>query len=641
LWAEYLSLIGSGHNEEAVGRLVDYLARHPEDVGAQLEYGRALWRLERLGPAIVQYRRVLALEAGADVQLELARLHVAARNWDQALQIYDRLSRASHGDEQLLREYAEAATWAERYELAIPLFARLVDLQPEDPEIRVAWARALYWSGRSLQAADVLDRLPPHYQSASVDSLKTAITAALPPRPVAPSTLELARGYAMVGAVESALVLYRLEMLENPGADFILLEVADVFEYRADETDSAMVYLRAYLAGHPGDHEVRLRLARLLAWSGRFGEAEHEALLIVSARPDAAAWSILGDLYRWGGDRAAARRAYQRALEIDPEESSAAEGLASLQAALDAELAARGSSGPAGAFDYFADSDDFRIGRVIGAWSLGVPRTRAGLEAALEQLGGFDPSGGSADLTALDLHASAERWWLDGGLRTSAALGAWIPESGPAAEPTVSLGLEVPNWKGGSYGIEYRHEPGYRQTATLQAALAGLRVDIGSLQGYRFLSELSAAARFTAYSGAGSNRRFDGALAFFYRPDARWLLGWESRALAFADSAPNPGRSLYWDPQWSWDNALLFAWTNEPVTGWELEARVAPGISWLNERGLDPTVVFIVGGFVDARRRIGTWTVGGRAAFNQSRVDGYRSFALQLAASRSFGGFGE
>ena len=37
----------------------------------------------------------------------------------------------------------------------------------------------------------------------------------------------------------------------EPQADTVLLEIADVFEYRAGEADSAMAYLRKYLTRQP------------------------------------------------------------------------------------------------------------------------------------------------------------------------------------------------------------------------------------------------------------------------------------------------------------------------------------------------------------------------------------------------------
>ncbi|MGD2152046.1 MAG: tetratricopeptide repeat protein, partial [Gemmatimonadales bacterium] len=539
-WAEYLPLARSGEHAAALELVTRYLDRYPNDLGARLEYARELWRAGRLSDAIVAYREALALGAEPEARLELARLYSAVGEWDGALAIYEELAAESPRDPELLREFAEVATWAERYERAEAVYVRLVKLTPGDPELRLQWARVLYWSELPERALEVLAHLPSDYRSASVDSLRAAIAVALPPPDAEPSLWELARGLAMAGAADSALALYRVVLSEDPGADSTLLEMADVFEYRSNEPDSAIAYLRAYLGRRPGDRDVRMRLARLLAWNGRLAEAAAETETLIAARPDdAEAWALLGELRRWSGDRVGAAQAYQQSLDLAPEEVTAVEGLAALNAQLDAELARRGRIGPAGGVDYFADSDDFSVAGWRGAWTNGSPRIRTGVELTLERLAGYEPSGGRADLTAVDTRATAERWWLQGRLRTTAGLGVWAAGAGADFQPVAELVVVAPDLGGAAVRFEYRHEPAFRETATLQATLAGLRADVARLGYYRSITEridMSMAARLAWLSGQGeANVRGDAAIAFFYRPDDRWTLGYESRALSFRD----------------------------------------------------------------------------------------------------------
>jgi Flp pilus assembly protein TadD len=302
-WAEYVPLVGSGQHDAALELVARYLDRYPNDLGARLEYARELWRAGRLNDAIDAYHDALALGAEPGVRLELARLYSAAGEWDSALAMYEVLAEESPRDRELLREFAEVATWAERYDHAEGVYARLGELAPGDPELRLQWARVLYWSDRPERAHEVLAHLPPEYRSAGVDSLRAAIAVALPPPDAEPSLLERARGLAMAGAADSALALYRVILLEDSGADSTLVEMADVFEYRANEPDSAIAYLCAYLDRRPGDRDVRMRLARLLVWNGFLAEAEAETEEMVALRPDdAEAWALLGDLRRWSGD---------------------------------------------------------------------------------------------------------------------------------------------------------------------------------------------------------------------------------------------------------------------------------------------------------------------------------------------------
>jgi Flp pilus assembly protein TadD len=640
-WAEYLQLVQVGDEAGALGLLREYITRYPDDLGATLEYGRALWRAEHHAGAIKAYEFVSSNDRSPVLALELARLYVSARRWDDALKLYADLAADRPDDVQLLSEYAEAATWAERYELADRLYGRLTALEPGEPMHRLWWARVLYWSGQPGRAANALEGLPEDFMSASVDSLRLAVATALPPPEVPINLLVEARGQAMAGAVDSALALYRLHLEAEPQADTVLLEIADVFEYRAGEADSAMAYLRKYLTRQPDAQTVRLRLARLLTWSGRLQAAEATADSIVAAEPEnAEAWVLLGDLRRWRGDAEAADAAYRTALAIDPEAAGAEEGLAELKTQSDAALAREGTIGPSGRVDYFADNDNYSDARWRGGALFGKPDRRLGFEAAVERVAGFDISGGDSDLTAFEARVVGERWWQDGGLHASASLGAWMPSS-KSIEPLVMLSMSAPNWGGSAYRLEYRHEPAYRQTNTFEAAEVNMRADLFGLEFYRPLFDrwqLSASGRVARFAGVDDeNLRGDASLTFLYRPGGGWLMGYESRALAFRDPAPVAWRPIYWSPEWYWLHSAVGSWTGELGRGWRLAAQGLVGVAWMDERvsGVESAVQF--GVLMDLEYNVGLWTVVGRTAVSQARADGYRMFRFELAGTRKFG----
>jgi predicted Zn-dependent protease len=678
-WDEYLQLFHAGDEEAALRAIEEYMRLYPGDLDVALEYGRALWRLGRLEDAIAAYRGAFARGADPNARRELARLLSAARHWDEAadlyaqlvslspgdrellhefaralvwaeryekaVTIYDQLTLAAPDDAELMKEYAKVAVWAERYDLAGQLFARLVELDPDDAELRLNWAWALLWAGKPALAAEVLEGLPSGFTGSGVDSLRAAVALALPPTPpdtVTSNLPEWASQLVLEGATDSALVLYRRYLSENPNADWLLLEMADVFEFRADAADSAIPYLREYLARQPDEQDVRLRLARLLAWSGRFAEAESAALTIVEAQPeDAEAWVLLGDLYRWQGERDRAAAAYERALRVDPSVPGAAEGLADLEAQVDLLVSTQGTIGPASGLEHFTDSDDFRLTRLRAGWTGGSPRTRWGGTLTVEEARGHGATGELEDLFAVEFGATLEHWWMRGDLNVLASAGAWVPDAGGSVEPMLGLRLAAPNWGGAAYRFEYSHGPAYRETATLEAAVSGLRSDVAGLEFYKPVAErwdLTVQLRAAVFSGVGdANLRSDAGVGVFFKPDDHWVLGYETRGLAFSDSAPNPGRRLYWDPEWSWSNFAVVRWRGEPAQGWELDASLVPGFAWLSERDRDPTVVAEFGAWLDARRHLGAWTLAGRAGVTQSRADGYRSFRLEFDASRRFG----
>jgi len=277
-----------------------------------------------------------------------------------------------------------------------------------------------------------------------------------------------------------------------------------------------------------------------------------------------------------------------------------------------------------------------------GGWVGGSPQTRAGVEMGIERLRGFDSGGEKAEFFAFGVEGAAERWFFDGDIGARLSAGAWIPDGGGSSQPTVGVSIEAPDYRGASYRFDYEHAPGHREAVTLEAAEAGLRTDAFAVETYRPLREpwgLSAQARAAIFSGVGNaNLRLDAGLGVFYKLDDHWLLGYQTRGLTFGDSAPDSGRRLYWDPEWSWSNLAVLSWRGEVAASWEFGAWFSPGIAWLQERGTGPTVVAEFSAILDAQRQIGVWTFEGRAAFGQSRTNGYRSFGLELGVSREVGG---
>jgi tetratricopeptide (TPR) repeat protein len=676
-WAEYLAVVEAGDLEAALQLLEEHLARNPNDLDAALEYARALWRAGRLDEAIDAYRVALARGASLAVSRELVSLLVTLQRWDEAILLYEDMMSESPGDaallreyaralvwagryeealeifaqlaalnpddEEVLREYAAVANWAGRYDLALPLYERLVHLAPDDAQLRLEWARTLLWALQPNAAAEAVAGLPADFSSPGLDSLRVAIEQAMLVVPESGETLlDQARASAWIAEPDSVLALYRRFLSENPQADSVLLEMADIFEYRAEARDSAVAYLNSYLIRHPGAEAVELRLARLLAWSGRYHEAETIVRGILAGNPEnAEAWVLLGDLYRWQGERKPSATAYKRALEIDPWVVGAADGLAALDAQLDDQLAARGTIGGTGGLETFADNDDFSRFRLRGGWTGGSPRIRAGVEMGVERLRGLDQNGARTEAFAFDVEASAESWFSDGDVNARVSAGAWVPDGGGSAQPTLGVSVEAPDWRGAAYRFEYLHAPGYREAATLGAEQAGLRMDALSAETYRPLTghwDLAAQGRASVFSGLGDgNLRLDAGLGLFYKLDDKWTLGYQTRGLTFSDSAPNLGRRLYWDPEWSWSNFAVVSWRSEVSSRWQVGAWFSPGIAILQERGSDPTVVPEFTATADMLRQFGDWALQGRAALGQSRADGYRSFAFELSLSRGFG----
>jgi YaiO family outer membrane protein len=113
----------------------------------------------------------------------------------------------------------------------------------------------------------------------------------------------------------------------EPGSEDRL---ARALSFSGDHAGGEREY-REVLAASPGDVEARLGLADVIAWQKRYGESERVLSDLAGERPnDPEVWSRRGRVALWSGDRAGARRYFEKTLEIDRGNAEAKRGLVML-----------------------------------------------------------------------------------------------------------------------------------------------------------------------------------------------------------------------------------------------------------------------------------------------------------------------
>jgi tetratricopeptide (TPR) repeat protein len=260
---------------------------------------------------------------------------------------------------------------------------------------------------------------------------------------------------------------------------------------------------RAALAEGPEDREVRLRLARVLAWSQRYDEslAEYDALVrtpdppaeLLLERAEVLSWAGRNDeaiagfeavlardpgsaraargiarSWRWSGRAAAADRAYARALELE-EDPEARREWAALRAGFpprtgaEAELYADGEDhrriASRALASFFPDLDTSVAGRA-GLVDVRGPRVAAAPGLAREDRGGEVALGVRR---ALGAHLAAE---LELGARLFREAGA---------VPLARARLELAPARGAVLGLEVDHRDALDRTDSVAALEDGIR----------------------------------------------------------------------------------------------------------------------------------------------------------------------
>jgi tetratricopeptide (TPR) repeat protein len=193
----------------------------------------------------------------------------------------------------------------------------LLAVNPRNAEARVLQARASLLTGQFTEAAQAAAAL------ASTDSAKENQFEAL---------LVLAAALQASGkSKDSAAALERARAL-NPQDPRPALELGSI-ALREGRAASALAHFEDLVRRHPSHAEYRLGFANALGLAGRLQDAQAEYKTVQAATPgDARPWILHGALLSNLGRTAAARDAYQQAIEREPNNPFALNNLAYLLA---------------------------------------------------------------------------------------------------------------------------------------------------------------------------------------------------------------------------------------------------------------------------------------------------------------------
>lgn len=648
-WARAVGLLEAGEVDRALRLFEAYLAERPVDGDAWREYGVLLAREGRPTEAEAALERAVRATGDRRARLELARLARDGERTARAVSLYRALLAETGADPSLRHELARTLAWAGRYDEAAAEYRVLLEAEPR-PELRLELARALHAAGRPEEARRALAAIPEDAPVAGeVRALDGRIAAELAAgagegavdgraEPAA-DPLTRARRAAAEGDLDEAARLYREVLASRPRDAELWLEWADFLQYRREDLEGAReALLRRTRLVEPGPEEA-LRLARLHAWTGREAEARAALEALLEGHPDRIeAWTLLGDLRRWAGDRPAAARAYRRALEREAGAAAPARGLAAVRADTRALLASRELPGLGPRIAFFRDSDGFRrleaggsARRLLGEWVVGA-------RSGYQRLEGFDPSGAESVEEGPFAELEAARWWRQGTIRVSAAAGAEALDAF-GAEPRFGLGLRLVEPGGGSLELAYRHEPAHPVTVTLESVIRTVRSDRLSLSAYRPLGgawAATASAEAGSFRGGGADNWRLGVGGSLQRRLAPWAgAGAAVQLLGYTKAAPVPAaRRLYWDPRLFASLTGLLELRTPGESGWTAHGRIRPGIAFVDER--DPLAparapqLGLEAGFGRAGERA-TWAVD---LFHlRGREGDYNAFGVGLRLS--------
>jgi tetratricopeptide (TPR) repeat protein len=638
-WSEVVPLLDAEAFERAQPVFEQYLAEHPDDIDAWRDYAVTLQRLGHYEAAEQIYLRLVDTFGEPTDKLDLARLLRDQGRFESSLTLYRELVAADPSDVELHHELTQTLVWAGNYREATYAYRTLMTESPDEQQYRLELAQVLWWDGYPVNALKLLRAFPSDAPQASEAEvlrayLDSLLTAALPP---GETLIEQARRALEVQHFEQATALYRRAIFRDPADPGLWLEWADFQQLHLQDLAAARDALIHVGTLRNLTSTERFRLAQLYSWTGQEEAAESVVLALLEDDPNyTEAWVLLGDLYSWQGHRIQAARAYRQALARAPTNETARLGLASVrQQTADAIVESeRPRAGPQVLL--FQDSDDFLRLDVMATASHVWSNASALVRSGYRRIEGAALDGTPATEQGPFLEVEIARWWRLGTVRTSLATGLEnFNDSG--TEPTLEVGLEMPDIHGTSLTAIYRHGRAFPQAVTLESVLGGLLTEQLEASFFRRLDtswDLSGAASVAALHGTDeSNTRLQ--LAFTTRRalTQHFSAAITSQVLTFGEAAPViQGRRLYWDPAVFWSNGLQLAVSSPTDNPLQLNVRITPGMALTKERA---------GGSLDLVPQLGTEAGFGyetdhiefrtNVMYWQGREGDYSSFGANIA----------
>lgn len=530
------------------GRVQDGLARYRElvmvspDTGARAEYAAALLALQQYDSAAANYRILIAADSGSiDAHMGLARALAWGSHPRDAEPELRWVTLHAQGDTTFVSMLHVARN---SYEPTTADAARWVAEDPQYAPYRLTLARLLANEHQ-------LDLSTAHF-----DTLIAADPSSLP------LIREAAGVHAMAGDSIGDARLLRHAVALAPDDAKLRQSYAEALAWSGDRA-SAVAQYDTLLIANGSDPDLLIARGRLYAFSGDNAAAERDLSAAIGQRPTPEAWVMLGDLYRWQGDRRRAFSAYSEASALRPGDAGAEGGFAELAAIERRQQAAI-------------------IGQELGWNTLAsYVGDNAGFDLTIAGLGGGFRIGSTS---ALLVGADARRLSSDVGQAAYLGLVQYFGGYRFSAD-------------GGAVSYRERGEFGY---GSLSAAgsLGGLWTSAELRTGPTFQWLMS--PRTLTYRGASASVTIPAGLAAFsFGLDRMWLsdgndrtqlqLGaryalWRGVTAVYSGGMIgfNRASALYWDPRRFTSHAMGVELSTQGDSGFSVSARILPGIGLMS-----------------------------------------------------------
>ena len=342
-------LIKAHHSAEAETILEGIVKRHPDSVPARQRLAEVYSSTKRFDQAAEMYQRLTEMKKSSpEFLLRLAQNLEWGKNYPKAAQTYRLYLGKKPNDPAALLELARILMQGGNYTEAAKSYRIYLAKKPRDNDTRMVLANMLIWSGHYAEAVPEFERLQQsrptdlhirlslaqcYQQLAEKEKALKAYQDVLNLDPANPAALkarneylkyfdELPRQKAYAALerndFDTAIPYFIQYSKAHPDNPQILLQIARVSSW-AKRFPDAERYYQEYLQSTPGDTAVLRELAQMELWNKKYPQArKYYELLTHSPSAKPEDYESLLQTYTWNGDVAGAQPIAQKLIQIDP-----------------------------------------------------------------------------------------------------------------------------------------------------------------------------------------------------------------------------------------------------------------------------------------------------------------------------------
>ncbi|OGP98132.1 MAG: hypothetical protein A2Z39_01490 [Deltaproteobacteria bacterium RBG_19FT_COMBO_46_9] len=235
----------------------------------------------------------------------LAKEYTSANKWGEAAVILEGIVRDKL-DKAILENLRDLYEMMSSKDGVISALKRLVQLSPDDMALRLSLAVALEDAGKSSDAIMEYEGL--------LDRMR--------PQDLLPVYNGLGYLYAEAGENDKAISFY-LKALELNSEDANIYYNLSLLYKKVGQNDKANQYLAKVVELKPDSQGDSLRLIEDLLEAGRLKEAETSLREFLKSNPISMdAWLLMTRVAEKKGDKAALKTAYEKILDINPQDNN-------------------------------------------------------------------------------------------------------------------------------------------------------------------------------------------------------------------------------------------------------------------------------------------------------------------------------